>query len=247
MSKRLSIIIATYNAEETLQSALESVINQTFQDWECIIVDGASKDNTLDIVEKYCNLDDRFSYISEPDDGIYDAFNKGWKKASGEWIYYLGGDDILTQDGLEKLIICSGNSDIVYGNVVYKSKTKEKYKISLPVNKLKGNMVSHQSLIMRRSVICELGGFSLMYRISSDFDLFQKAYAYGKIFKYVPVTVAYFNVNGISNQKVDILKETFDIRKKYHTNSIFILIYKYTVSWFRRKVKFIVKTINKST
>lgn len=247
MSKSLSIIIATYNAVETLQIALESVRNQNFQDWECIIIDGASKDGTVDVIEKYCNLDSRFNYVSEPDNGIYDAFNKGWKMANGEWIYYLGSDDVLTHNGLEKLIINAGNSDIVYGNVIYKSRTREIYKISLPVNKLKGNMISHQSLIMRRSIICELGGFNLMYRISADFDLVQKAYTYGKIFKYVPITVAYFNASGISTQRMDILREAFNIRKKYHTNNIFILVYKYIISWFRRIIKFVIKKVYKTS
>jgi len=241
MSKNLSIIIATFNAAKTLHIALESIKDQFLQDWECIIVDGGSKDETINIIKKYCNIDSRFRYISEPDNGIYDAFNKGWKMAKGEWIYYLGSDDVLTQDGLEKLIINSDNSDVVYGNIIYKSRTKEKYKISPPINKLKGNMISHQSLIMRRSILCELGGFNLIYKISADFDLLQKAYTYRKKFKYVPVTVAYFNDTGISSQGMSILKEAFNIREKYHTNSTYILVYKYCISWIRRKIKFIIK------
>lgn len=80
----VTVIIATYNASATLQKALNSVLNQSFQDWECIIIDGASKDNTIDIVKQYCKKDIRFRYISEPNNGIYDAFNKGWKMARGE-------------------------------------------------------------------------------------------------------------------------------------------------------------------
>ena len=101
MSPLISIIIATYNAEETLHDALESVLNQSFQDWECLVVDGASKDNTVKIIEEFCKHDKRFRFISEPDKGIYDAFNKGWRMAKGEWIYYLGADDLLLKDALE--------------------------------------------------------------------------------------------------------------------------------------------------
>ena len=89
----VSIIIATYNSEKTLRRALDSVLNQTYQDWECIVVDGASKDNTIEIVKEYVSKDTRFRYVSEPDHGIYDAFNKGWKMAKGEWVMYLGSDD----------------------------------------------------------------------------------------------------------------------------------------------------------
>ena len=77
----VSIIVATYNSDKTLRQALDSVLNQSYQDWECIVVDGASKDSTIDIVKEYVSKDSRFRYISEPDNGIYDAFNKGWKMA----------------------------------------------------------------------------------------------------------------------------------------------------------------------
>ena len=99
----ISIIIATFNSSRTLAKALESVLEQNFNDWECIIVDGKSTDNTLDIIKEFELKDSRFSHVSEKDNGIYDAFNKGWKMAKGEWIYYLGSDDYLTGDGLKKL------------------------------------------------------------------------------------------------------------------------------------------------
>lgn len=75
----ISIIIATFNAAKTLRKALDSVLNQTYKDWECIIVDGASKDNTISIVKEYVQKDTRFRYISEPDKGIFDAYNKDGK------------------------------------------------------------------------------------------------------------------------------------------------------------------------
>ena len=92
---KLSIIVASYNSGKTIQKALESILMQTFQEWECIIVDGVSMDNTLEIIKQYVLKDNRFRYVSEPDNGIYDAFNKGWMMAKGEWIHYLGSDDYL--------------------------------------------------------------------------------------------------------------------------------------------------------
>ena len=115
---KISIIIATYNSGRTLRAALESVHGQTFQNWECIIVDGASKDDTIDIVKEYCAKDSRFRYISEPDHGIYDAFNKGWRMAKGEWVHYLGSDDTLTPNGMS--VVAAELDDtyaIVTGNV----------------------------------------------------------------------------------------------------------------------------------
>lgn len=112
----ISIIIATYNSGKTLRRALDSVLNQSYQDWECIVVDGASKDNTIDIVKEFVNKDSRFRYISEPDHGIYDAFNKGWKMANGEWMMYLGSDDEYTKDGIKALMENSDGADVVYGD-----------------------------------------------------------------------------------------------------------------------------------
>mgnify|MGYP000180443366 CR=1 FL=1 len=238
---KVTIVIATFNAERTLKNALESIINQSFQDWECIIVDGSSQDNTINIIKTYTKRDNRIRYASEPDKGVYDAFNKGWKMSKGEWIYYLGCDDILTQNGLEILINNSENTDIVYGDIIYKSKSKEKPQISLSIDKLKGNMICHQALIMKRSVIAELGGFDLQYKISADFDLFQNALSQKKIIKYVSTYVAYFNTTGISNRGVEILKEAFIIRKKYHTNSKYMILYLYLKSWLKRKAKFFIK------
>ena len=114
----VSIIIATYNSEKTLRRALDSVLNQSYQDWECIVVDGASKDNTIGIVKEYVKKDSRFRYISEPDHGIYDAFNKGWKMAKGEWVMYLGSDDRLTQNGFTEVFEDDyPDYDIISGDV----------------------------------------------------------------------------------------------------------------------------------
>ena len=93
--KKVSIIIATYNAVKTLRVALNSVQNQNFLDWECIIVDGASKDGTVEVVKYFSENDSRYRWVSEPDGGVYNAFNKGWRMAKGEWVYYLGADDEL--------------------------------------------------------------------------------------------------------------------------------------------------------
>ena len=118
MNPTASIVIATYNSAKTLRMSLESVLNQSFQDWECVIVDGASKDGTVEIIKEYSNKDARFRYISEPDNGIYDAFNKGWKMAKGEWVYYLGSDDLLMQDDLSNLLQNTGHADVLYGDVI---------------------------------------------------------------------------------------------------------------------------------
>lgn len=92
---KVTVVIATFNVGRTISSAIESLINQTYPNWECLVIDGGSKDNTIDILKLYKQKESRVDFISEPDNGIYDAFNKGWKKARGEWILYLGADDFF--------------------------------------------------------------------------------------------------------------------------------------------------------
>ena len=122
----VSIIIATYNSGKTLRRALDSVLNQSYQDWECIVVDGASKDNTIEIVKEYVSKDSRFRYMSEPDHGIYDAFNKGWKMAKGEWVMYLGSDDEYTKEGIKALMDNSDGADVVYGDTYFRELNNDK-------------------------------------------------------------------------------------------------------------------------
>ena len=166
----VSIIVATYNSEKTLMVALDSISKQTFKNWECIVVDGASKDNTLRIVEDFEKKDSRFRHISEPDSGIYDAFNKGWRLAHGEWIYYLGADDELLPNGLSVLISKSDGVDLVYGGIVRRyanGKTKQ-----VPPDNFEYCMpfslgASHQAIIMKRNLIEKLGGFKLTTNVKN--------------------------------------------------------------------------------
>lgn len=205
-SIKLTIVIATFNASRTLKSALESVLNLTYNDWECIIVDGLSNDETLHIIESYEQKDNRFHHISEKDNGVYDAFNKGWKEAQGEWIYYLGADDTLFATGLEKLMNVAKkvNPDVgvVSGGVIRVSQNGSQRKMIT-----KGYIGSHQSMVMKRSVLEQMNGFDLNYQILADFDLFIRL----KNSKYkvtnTDIIIAYFHAGGMSEK----FKYTFRI------------------------------------
>lgn len=226
MSARVSIVIASFNAAKTVARALDSVLSQSFHDWECIVVDGASKDGTVDIVKGYCEKDSRFKFISEPDNGIYDAFNKGWRMATGEWVYYLGADDILLKDallGVSKYM--DEEVDALYGDMYFDTQLKLKKKISMEPACLKGFMVSHQSLFMKRTCIENLGGFDLKYQIVSDFALVQKAVAQGLRFKHINVFIAIFQGGGVSSVGCKNLFEAYKIRNEYNTAPKIINMY----------------------
>lgn len=197
---KVSVIIATYNSEKTLEAAIKSVLNQSFNDWECIIVDGDSTDRTVEIAKRYADADPRIRYISEPDQGIYDAFNKGWQNAKGEWIHYLGSDDLLLPDGLKSLIEAAETCDAIYGTTELRFGFGDNHhQGNLPSTKIPKRMPAcHQAIIMRRSLIEQLGGFRLKYRIVGDFDLVQRAFKLGATFKRIPETVCSYFVGGTS-------------------------------------------------
>ena len=164
---KVSIIIATYNSAGTIKQALDSVYNQKYDDWECIIIDGASNDGTIQIVKEYESLDRRFRYISERDNGIYDAFNKGWRLAKGEWIHYLGSDDTLTKDGLYEIMSYNlDNYGAVSGDVWIK-----KIDGVIKENIAHGYSGCHQGKLVRRSIMKAMNGFDEQYRIMADRDL----------------------------------------------------------------------------
>ena len=165
----LSIIIATFNADKIVKQALDSVLEQTFQKWECIIVDGASKDNTVNIVKEYAQKDSRFKYISEPDNGIFDAFNKGWKIAKGEWIYYLGADDFLQKDAFKKIPFDKlSNYDVIYGDIqVVFANGDIQYRHPYHPNTLQYKMFAcHQSILVKRCMLEKMNGFNIAYSTS---------------------------------------------------------------------------------
>lgn len=210
----ITIITVTFNAEKVLEKSILSVISQTYSNIEYIIVDGGSTDHTLDIIKKYNHCITK--WISEPDKGIYDAMNKGWKMSNGDWIYYLGADDILLKDGLEHLIKgLKNNTDIIYGDIIFDKLWGKKEKVAYPAIQLKTKMCcSHQAAIMKRVVIEKLQGFNTEYSIIADFDLFQRAYLNGYTFTHINHPIAIFCMKGLSSYNLSVEFERYKIMKK---------------------------------
>lgn len=223
----ISIIVAVYNGEKTIGAALESIKRQRYKYWECLIIDGDSKDNTLHIANQFALEDKRFKVFSEPDQGVFDAFNKGWKRAKGEWIYYLGADDELLEDGL--LSLANGideTCDIVYGGIVKKYKSG-RMKVGLAGNWTEAMPYhlpcSHQAMIMKKELIKSLGGFDLKYSLLADYDLINHAFHKGISTKRIDEPVAIFSLGGMSTDNIKSLRQRFLILRKYHAPYIHTL------------------------
>ena len=176
---KVSIITATYNSSAHIVDCVKSVNDQTYQDIEHIIVDGASKDNTLDIVNGIPNRVEKI--ISEPDKGIYDAMNKGIQAATGDVIGILNSDDFFTSDDVIQTVVESFNNyaiDALYGDVHFVSpdnlsKSVRYYSSSVfkPSLFRFGFMPAHPSFYMKKECYDKYGLYALDYKIASDYDL----------------------------------------------------------------------------
>ncbi len=247
---RISIITTTYNSASTIRDTLESVNAQTYPDIEHIIVDGASKDNTLDLVKKYGK---RVSLIiSEPDKGIYDAMNKGIKAATGDVIGILNSDDFFTSDDvISAIVFAFENNDIdaVYGDVHYVNpenlnKCIRYYSSAVfkPSLFKFGIMPAHPSFYVKRSCYEKYGLYSLDYKIASDFDLLIRFLYTHKIkYWYLKKDFVTMRTGGEStrnlNNRMLINKEDLKACRKYGiTTNIFMIMLKYLYKIFELKV-----------
>jgi len=173
----ISIIIATFNAEATLERCLRSIMEQKSNQIELLVIDGGSNDSTARIVKSFGSGVDYF--ISEPDKGIYDAWNKGVAAAKGQWLMFLGADDCLMPDSLNTYLHFlekhdPDEVDIICGQCEYYTRNGEFIKVmGIPYefNEFKHHMlISHGSTLHNRKLFEELGQFDITYRCCADYD-----------------------------------------------------------------------------
>ncbi|WP_295962396.1 glycosyltransferase family 2 protein [uncultured Alistipes sp.] len=179
---KISIITATFNSGATLRDTIQTVLTQTYQEIEYIIIDGNSRDNTLEIVREFePYFDGRMKWISEPDNGIYDAMNKGIRMATGDIIGILNSDDFYNDENvLADIVNAFGckKTDCVYGNLVFVDSAKPDKIVRrwigsqhTPGAFLKGWHPAHPTFYARRTCFEQYGDFDLSFEISADFEL----------------------------------------------------------------------------
>lgn len=206
---KISLITATYNSVKTLRDTIESVLSQTYPDIEYIVIDGLSKDNTMEIVREYePKFDGRMKWISEKDAGIYDAMNKGIKLATGDVIGILNSDDFFTStDVVER--IAKGfdeDTDAVYGDIHFVSPTNLQRCVRYYSSKIfkrslmkMGFMPAHPSFYCRKTCFEKYGYYKTDYKIAADFDLLLRFIYVNRInIKYLPLDVVTMRLGGAS-------------------------------------------------
>lgn len=176
---KISVVTVCYNSEDVIEKTVQSVINQTFDDFEYIIIDGASTDKTLEVVNKY--KDKISKIISEKDRGIYDAMNKGIANAEGQYIIFLNADDVFLHENVLKLAAenMNNNKDLYYGDLVFLEKATGKINNRKQDNVnyvyLCGGMLFHPAIFASKSLFEKVGVFDTKYRIAADYDWILKA------------------------------------------------------------------------
>ncbi len=202
----LTIIMPTYNSAATLDIALESIVHQTFQNIEVLIIDGLSSDDTIEIAKKYQLEFPQIKIISEADKGIYDAMNKGIDIAKGEWVYFMGSDDSLFETTTLEQVLNNEkikNLDVIYGNV-YSSGFDGVYDGEFTYTKLAIKNICHQAILFRMMVFKKTGKFNIKYKVLADWDHNIKWFFSSKISKsYTNQIIANFGEGGFSSKYED--------------------------------------------
>ena len=221
-SLTFSVITVCLNAEETIERAIDSVKNQTYPNIEYLIIDGESNDDTVNIVNR--NHQCVSFLLSEPDNGIYSAMNKGIRHSNGDVLFFLNADDYFTDENVLADVAAVFNEDpdieLVYGNQIFdhgnrKSQKKQSFLISR--KQLAHMTIQHQTIFTKKNLFNQTDGFSNKYRVISDYEWILKVFIELKCqYRYFDRDISVMSTSGLS-WSTDFEKERIRAMKKYYT------------------------------
>lgn len=203
---KITIITVVFNDVNEIEKTIKSVLNQTDAEIEYIVVDGGSSDGTVEVIKQYEKGITRF--LSEPDDGIYHAMNKGLMLATGDYVYFLNSGDCLFKGILKRISLILENNDIdlLYGNIIHQIRGRVQ---PAPIEAIHWMMpMCHQSIFLRRSIVDK---FDTDYRFGADYKLIYGLYKENYSFLYAPIDVAFFKNGGSGKFPIDCCYEQTDI------------------------------------
>lgn len=247
-SYKLSIITVSFNSGDTIERAISSVVKQTYLNKEYIIIDGGSTDATLNIIEKYKS--DITYWCSEPDEGIYDAMNKGIKKATGEIVAFLNSDDYYVDETvLEKVVRRwnkTKNIDVLAGRIILQNRFSLLCGMSPRVNELEHlcyqMVLDHPAMFVKRKLFYEDGFFDLNYKIAADYAWILKSFHKGRKIITCDEAFTIFCLGGISsNLSKDIIEEVNIISRKINPSNMYEKYKKDIVEVYLKKQKLLAR------
>lgn len=238
----VSVLTPCYNSVKTIEKTLECMEKQTYQNIEYIIVDGGSTDGTLDIIEQHrSKLPEQFTLISEKDNGIYDAMNKGIGLAKGKLIGIVNSDDWYEDDTVEQVVKhYQGNPyEVVYGMQRTFLNGREKATFIYHHDFLPEQMITHPTCFVTKETYEEFGVFDLSYRSAADYDLMLRFYESKKVvFTPAMRVLSNFQLGGMSSSQVGVrenakirYKRGYMSKKKYY----FVMIKSHIYEWLHKK------------
>lgn len=214
----VSIITPCYNSEKTIERTFESLIKQTYQNIEYIVVDGGSKDKTLDIIKAYqAKFPFSFKYVSEADEGIYDAMNKGIGMSSGALIGIINSDDYYEMDAIENIVASYQNEKycILYGFLRCLKAGNETGIYLNHHSQLRYDMITHPTCFVTKKLYMDLGGYDIRYKSAADYEFMVRIYQKcPECFRPVYKLISNFEMGGSSSTQIGV-RETIRIRYEY--------------------------------
>ena len=246
---KVTIITVCFNSGKTIEDTIKSVLKQTYENYEYLIIDGGSSDNTLDIIRSYeKKFKGKLKYISEKDKGIYDAFNKGIRMASGDIIGFINSDDILNgKDVFNKVV--NNISDGVYSDVLMMDNNFNTPVRNFISGKTKNNGIfhpAHPALYLKKEVYNDVGEYNLDYKIAADLDLMLRVINKGYKLNYVKDYFVLMRVGGASTNGLKgyykNFKESYRVLKK---NKIKLPLIKNVIRTFKTFNQVLSAKINK--
>lgn len=229
---KLSIVTATYNSSKTIEDTIKSVLCQTYKNYEYIIIDGVSKDNTLDIVHKYDPLfEGRMRIYSEKDKGIYDAMNKGFHHATGDVLMLINSDDLFARPDALELVVKEFEKhpeiDGVYANLYYVSQNNidnivRVWKTGEQKPMRKGWLPAHPTFYVKRECYEKYGYFNLTYPLAADFELMLRFVEKHHItLHYLPEYLVKMRLGGATSKNIqNIYKQDVETLRAFKDNNL---------------------------
>lgn len=236
----LSIITVCFNAKDALQATIDNVLSQSFPSIEYLVIDGGSTDGTREFLEQtttqFTKRQISFRYRSEPDQGIYDAMNKGACMANGKWLLFLNAGDLLYDpQTLERVFSKPTNAKILYGDALCIYQNNQKLYKALPLDHLTYEMAfCHQSAFIQRELLL-LYPYDRSYKVCADHHFFLSMYLKKKRFTYLPYPICIYEISGYSDtHKLLSHREKHRMQKEFG-------IFRFSPSWLFREFCFYLK------
>jgi len=251
-SLKITVVTVSYNAAATIEETILSVVDQTYDNIEYIVIDGGSTDGTVDIIKRYAEGGSEYSkhnnsisyWVSEPDKGIYDAMNKGIKISTGDYLNFMNsGDCFFNSTTINDVVLAGLNIyDIVYGDTIFVYQNMKLYVKPRPLTAFyDADPIYHQSSFTRTTLL-KKDSFDTSFKIAADYDFFFKQYIRGAIFKYLDIPISFFDAeDGISSNRVMLrMKENLRVTNQIKNIRYYLITYK---AWSKLQLKLILSKI----